>query len=400
MEIIKKIFLKTLRKIYYLQKDLVDRYYDYSRHKCEIDKFKDSRRVSIFSKIQLTEEQKKQIDAFYIKNYGKKIPYIWHRHYTAFTGKFDVTYFPELLYIPEFEYYQCTRYSSHTKTMGDKNIIHYLASAVNVNIPKTIFSCIDGLFSSYELFGVGNLLTKIKFKELFNNIGEVFIKPTLNSCSGRGCMVLNVQNGIDVYTNKAAEDIIDQYGDNFIIQERLVCHDSVAKLYPHSVNTFRIITYRWKNKIYYCPIILRIGQGGKNVDNAHAGGMFIAVNDDGTLHKTAFTEFNKQYIEHPDTHIKFEGYKIPNVNKIIESALRMHGNFPQPGIYNWDFTLNKQGEAILIEANTRGGSIWLAQMAHGKGIFGDNTAEILQWLNFINKIPISKRNLYKPGYFE
>ena len=73
------------------------------RRNTEKKKFKDKRRVSIYSKVVLSNDQKKDIDDFYIANYGKKIKHIWHRYYTAYTGSFDVEYFPELLAIPELE---------------------------------------------------------------------------------------------------------------------------------------------------------------------------------------------------------------------------------------------------------------------------------------------------------
>ena len=59
--------------------------------------------------------------------------------------------------------------------------------------------------------------------------------------------------------------------------------------------------------------------------------MFIAVDDNGDLHKTAFTEFNKRYDEHPDTKLKYENYNIPNVKGIIDAAYRIHNLIPQLG---------------------------------------------------------------------
>lgn len=108
---------------------------------------------------------------------------------------------------------------------------------------------------------------------------------------------------------------LKELGKNFIVQERLVCSKSIASLYPHSVNTFRIMTYIWNNEIQVVPVIMRIGQHGSHLDNAHAGGMFIAVNNNETLHEKAFTEFKEEYIEHPDTHVVFNGYKIATLKK-------------------------------------------------------------------------------------
>lgn len=70
------------------------------RKRQERQKYRDPRRRAIYETVMLTPEQKAAIDRLYLENYGEKIPYTWHRHYTAYTGQFDVNYFPELLYIP------------------------------------------------------------------------------------------------------------------------------------------------------------------------------------------------------------------------------------------------------------------------------------------------------------
>lgn len=51
-------------------------------------------------------------------------------------------------------------------------------------------------------------------------------------------------------------------GENFVLQERIKCHESIRKIYAGSVNTFRIMTYRWHDSIVSAPVIMRIGRGG------------------------------------------------------------------------------------------------------------------------------------------
>lgn len=361
----------------------------------EIKKFKDPRRIKIWSKINLTEEQIKEIDKLYVENYGKKISYTWHRHFTAFTGYFDKNYFPEMLYVPKFENYM-NPHKEYVNVFEDKNLLSCFASSVGVLTPKTYFSCVMGLYRD----GDNNIVKKENIFEKLQNIGEAFIKPTVGTSSGVGCRLVNIINGVDKETGESITDIIKALGNNFIIQEKLICHEAIRKLNPSSVNTFRVITYRWQDEIYNMPVLMRIGQGGKNVDNAHAGGMFIAVDEDGTLHKTAFTEFKKEFNKHPDTDIVFENYKIPNIDKIIEAAKKMHILLCQNGSYNWDFTLNTKGEPVLIEANISCGSVWLPQMAHGKGPFGEKTPEILKWIRELEKMKKSERDKYAYGYLE
>ena len=57
----------------------------------------------LYKNVQLTTEQKKEIDYFYKKNYGRKIPYYWHRLYTSYTGEFDYRYIPEYIFSTKLE---------------------------------------------------------------------------------------------------------------------------------------------------------------------------------------------------------------------------------------------------------------------------------------------------------
>lgn len=121
--------------------------------------------------------------------------------------------------------------------------------------------------------------------------------------------------------------------------------------------------------------------------------MFIAVEDDGTLHRTAFTEFREEFTEHPDTHTIYYGYRIPLTPLLIQAAVKLHSAIPQVGVINWNLILDEEGMPVLIEANTFGGGIWLFQMAHGKGIFGKRTDEILQWTREQKSLKKSQRSL-------
>lgn len=384
------IILKDAKQYFYNKKHPKLTYQEYKK-KITYKKFEDARRKEIYEKISLTDEQKKQIDDLYVENYGEKVPYTWHRHFSAFTGKFDCNYFPETLYIPEFEYYMNLN-SDYGRVLEDKNFLPTFARGIGVKTPRNILSCSKGFYYSGE-----NALTKSEAISYVSKAGKVFIKPTVDSCSGEKCFVAEFNDGIDLISSKTVREIFDDMGSDFCIQEVVVCSDSIRKLYPNGVNTFRVITYRWGNEICVMPVIMRIGQGDSVVDNAHAGGVFIAVDNNGVLHDTAFTEFKEEYKQHPTTGVVFNGYKIENFSDVIHSAKKMHENIPQIGCVNWDFTLDLKESPVLIEANVFGGGIWVIQMAHGCGPFGDKTPEILKWLNIMNKLPQQDYKKYMFG---
>lgn len=358
----------------------------------EKKKFRDKRGVEICNSTKLSQEQIDSVEKLYKNNYGKKIPLTWHKSYTAYTGRFDKYYFPEILYIPEFERYMNYN-QSLANVLEDKNLLYVFAKASNVRMPRMYLSCQAGIYKDAE----NKVLDFEKACALISNIGVCFAKPSIGTDSGRGCEVYCLVNGTDTKSGKTSGMLLKDLGKNFTIQERLVCHESIRKIYDGSVNTFRIMTYRWKNQIIVAPIIMRIGRGGSYLDNAHAGGMFIALSDDGTLHKTAFTEFKEEFVEHPDSKLKFEGYRIPLLPNVVDAVKRMHYSLPAIGVINWDMTLDESGQPVLIEANVNGGSIWLFQMAHGCGVFGERTPEILRWLHKMNETKYSDRAQYYFG---
>lgn len=378
--------VKMRKQITNLSGDMLDWVTIAHRRRRELIKYEDPRRKAIYSSVVLTAQQEKDIDDFYISNYGEKIPHIWHRHFTAYTGMFDVQYFPELLFIPEFEHFM-NLYPEYVKVYTDKNVLPAIAASAGVQMPQTLLSCTKGLFRDAE----GKEISKALAIEWLKNAGEVFIKPSVDSDSGRECSLLQMHNGKDECSGDTAINIIERMGKDFVAQQRLVCSDDIRRLHPSSCNTFRVITYRWKDSIESFPVIMRIGRHNSCVDNAHAGGVFIGVERDGTLKKTAFTEFADKFDRHPDTGVVFENYQIAGFEKVMESALKMHVAMPQTGVVNWDFTIDQNNEPILIEANLHGGAVWVVEMAHGCGAFGDNTADVLQWMRKAKKMKHSER---------
>lgn len=375
-----------LKKVKYLVIEFYDKaLVKYARYS-EKKKILNPRRQNILGQVKLTKDLIEKVNDIYIDNYGAKIPLDWHRYFTAYTGRFDENYFPELLYIPEFEHFMNVN-KDYSIAIEDKNLLPLIAKSVGIRTPNILLSCCYGLYRDKNY----NLLTKDDFLDKLSNSGKVFIKPSVNSDSGRDCFIANFRNGIDTLTNKKAEDILGYLGNNFVVQEVIICHESIREIYPNSVNTFRVITYKWNGGIKVMPVIMRIGRGNANIDNAHAGGIFIALDNDGTLHKTAYTEFCDKFNEHPDTKLIFEGHKIVGVEKVIEAAKLMHQALPQLGSYNWDFTIDEDSEPVLIEANVNGGGIWVIEMAHGKGPFGENTKEVLRWIRKMKSIKLSDR---------
>ena len=328
----------------------------------------------IYKNVKLTNTQKKQIDDFYKKNYGKKVPYVWHRLYTSYTGKFDYKYVPEYIFTTKLELIANQRID--VLPFENKCLIRTFFEGVSnfIDIPKVYISKIKGKYFDSDSNPISESKAIDILDKKYNNF---IIKTSIDSNSGLGVEIVHLKNGKDITTDKELKDIFKCHGDDFVVTELIKQSKSVSSIYPNSVNTLRVITYVTDTGYYVAPIVMRIGRGGNNVDNAHAGGMFIAVNDDGELAKEAFTEYNAKFKKHPDSGIIFENNRLLNIDILRKEVIKLHKRIPNVMFVSWDIALNDNNHFSLIEANLHSHSTWFTQMAHGRGLFEEETGKLL-----------------------
>lgn len=353
----------------------------------EKKQLKDPNFLKVAQSYNISKENKEAIDDFFMANLGEKIPYTWHQYFSAHSGVFNPHYFPDTLFGPYFEHYM--NYKRHYGfVFEDKNVIPYIATCAGVKMPRTILSKTSGVMRD----GDGTVVNEVQAKDLLRKYENVFCKPSTVACGGRGCFVADF-NILEEPFNAAIKGL----GPEFIIQEVIECHESIKCIYPLSVNTFRVITYRWRDVFRQLPVFMRIGQGGKVVDNIAAGGLFIGVHADGSLTDKAVMPYNTCILTHPDTGFVFKGHVINEFHKVCKAAIRMHQMIPQLGLIYWDFTINTDGYPVLIECNVFNGTTYPMQMTHGVPAFGDNTAEVLQWIRKMKHTSYNKRNNFAFG---
>lgn len=376
-------FLKYFNQLYH---EIIER----KEHRWELQQQQmvvhDPKRLEGIGDVRLSEEQKREIDDFYLTNWGSKIDYTCHLTYFAYSGRFDKAFFPEQLYIPEFERYM-NAYVRYNDVFNDKNVILYMARGLGIHTPEVIYSCSKG-------FIIDSAQNKCQEDAMIESLAkekDFFIKASVDSCGGSGCKYYTNNAPGTAIAVKEIRDLIHSFGSDYSIQRCIQCHPCLKTLHPQSVNTIRVMTYRWRGEILTSPAIVRIGIGSMQVDNASAGGVFVGISDKGVMLPFAVNKYGKRYSEHPDTGIKFDGYRIEFIPRILKEAKRFHQAIPQVGVVNWDFTIGEDGDIILIEGNMRAGSPWLFQMTHGVNLFGNNAAEILQWTRKMKHLSLSQR---------
>lgn len=364
--ILRKKIGNIIRKIYSF-------YLYFKTYKYEIKNI--NKKKKLVDSVKINNHEKKEILEFYLNNYGKKISTKWHQLYQSYTGIYNKDYFPEIIFSTELEPLLCNREIS--KQYTDKALVELLYKNIEgLYIPKTIVLNCSGIWYDEKR----NIITKEKAFKILENTGKRVIKKTIDSSSGRDVMIIDIKNSYDIKNGISLEELLEKFSENFIVQEIIENSNDISQIYPTSLNTFRVMTYIVDGKLYHMPITMRIGKDNKEVDNIHAGGIFINVSDNGILNEKAFTEYQDIFTEHPNTKFVFKNHKINGIKEMIKIAYKCHGNTPHLKLISWDFTINSNNQVTLIEVNLNGQSIWFPQMASGKAAFGDNTAHMLNLL--------------------
>ena len=126
----------------------------------------------------LTEDEKHQIDEFYIDNYGKKIDYCYHNAYKFYSGKFDVRCFADFLNSPRLQHFVNT--DEFRKVMADKNFLPHIAKSAGVKIvPSVVYSSRGIIFDQDS-----NIISRDEAACIIKSQTAIFVKPTVDSHGG------------------------------------------------------------------------------------------------------------------------------------------------------------------------------------------------------------------------
>lgn len=352
--------MKTMNSMY-LVKILAGEYYNIFRKR------------HLYREVNISGSQEAEIQALWEKYYGKRISTRWHRLYQSYSGHYNKRYFPEMLFTTQLERKLNNREVG--RMISDKSFLSmYYRDIENVRMPDTYLINNSGIFYTSDR----KIITREKAAAILEDKGAVVIKPTLDSSSGDSVALFNFKDGVDQSNGRTLDEVFDSYHMDFIVQEKIIPSPTLKALYPGSINTLRVITYLVGDEVFHAPITLSMGRNGNHVDNIQAGGISVAVSDDGTLGSEGLTFFREVHTSHPDTGTLFADQKLPNIDMLIKVAKEMHEKTPHMGIVSWDFTLDENDDIVLLEFNIFGQSVWFPQMVSGRAIFGEHTEQMIK----------------------
>ncbi|SOC41206.1 sugar-transfer associated ATP-grasp domain-containing protein [Salinicoccus kekensis] len=279
--------------------------------------------------------------------------------------------------VMNYEVYPVFNDYSVTNFYGDKNIYDRVIQPSN-----TVVTVLRGIRGKY--FDASyNYIDSSEALEILNKTDkDMIIKPS-RSNNGSGISKFKIDNNRAYFSDETVsiDDLLNEFGGNFIIQEMLEQHPNMAEPHPDSVNSLRMVTFRWKGEIRYLLAYVRIGSNGDIRDNGDTDtDPRVGVKDNGEFFDFALSHDGKKHFEHPTTGFKFSELKpIPNYDEFIQYVKELHENFLHLDIVSWDIAVGKEGQPVFIEANFAG-PIPFYQLVSQKPMFGDLTEEVMEYV--------------------
>ena len=317
---------------------------------------------------ELTSEEKKEIRSFW-RQYSKRCNKLYNiNQYNIYNrykqdGESLIDYFPDDFYYCYIDDY-LTNYHSSIK-VDNKNM--YELYFHDINKPLCVIRKLNGVLldADYNAINIDQAI------ELCKKHQSVVIKKAINSDGGHGIQFVK-----DCPNNQDKLKELLTTNNDFIAQTIIQQHEILAKFNPQSVNTIRIMTIVLNGKATFVSSVLRMGANGAVVDNASSDGVFCGINNEGYLKDRAYDAYGNIYYKHPQGQ-SFENTQIPSFDKCVEIAKKLSLRFLNyTRLISWDFSISKEGEPILVEANLTGGGINMHQMCNGP-IFKPFKKEIL-----------------------
>lgn len=226
----------------------------------------------------------------------------------------------------------------------DKEVCELLCRGIN-NIKMPDFYGVITTDMDYRS-SIKNILKNISDK-------EIIIKPTMGSAGRNIAIAFYKDEKIKVKIGDKTKSLEEfKIEEKSIMQELVRQNEKIASIAKDSVNTIRVVTlYTKTNKAIIISASMRFGVGKSHIDNWSAGGIAVGIDHNkGVLKKIAYDKKGKQYTKHPVSNIVFDGFQIPEWDKIVDMAINIQTACSFFKLLGMDIAVSKTGP-VLIEVN-------------------------------------------------
>ncbi len=322
--------------------------------------------------VRLDAGERRRIREFW-NRYG--VSYVnpdWYRLFKALTGTVDPRFVPEETFRTRLEPLLCRR--DVAAAYHDKNQMDRVFA--DLSRPRTV---LRNIYGGYFDERYQPIRRDAVMAYLADHAGAHFLKPSISG-TGSGTNVARVEVADGAFqigpSSLTLDDIERIYASDFVVQEAVRQHASLALLHPASLNTLRVITCRLDGASRLIAATLRMGNGS-HVDNGHAGGLLCGVNTDtGALGGFACDVWFRKHHRHPLTAAAFTGGLV-SFERIRDMALSVHARLPYFDVLSCDIAVLDDGSPCLVEVNTFGQGVEPHQFLKGAPLFDGSTEAVL-----------------------
>lgn len=297
----------------------------------------------------------------YWKKYGIRPKKYWYQVYGDAIQKFDPRYISDTIWFGKvLPYYNNLLF---LRAYTDKGMLDRFITGVK--LPENVVKNLGGTFYT-------NDNQVISEEEAIRRCAEedcLIFKPSIDSGTGRLIQFYEK----DKMGEADVKKYFEEYRANFVAQKIVKQHAKLAEIHPESLNTIRVISFRFHGEVHILSAQLRMGAGDARIDNYSAGGIACAIKEDGWLCDEAITKKYTWTDSHPSGR-KFNTIQVPSYDKVVELIQKIHPQLPYYNIIGWDFAIDEVGDPVLIEFNVTPGQ---NEAGSRQPSFGDLTDEVL-----------------------
>ncbi len=187
------------------------------------------------------------------------------------------------------------------------------------------------------------------FIDFVNKHKKVIVK---RSDLAQGESVFLTDNSNDGIENAVKElKAMLSIGKDAVVEELIVQSSAFAQFNASSVNTIRFATFRTDSAVVNMFAELRMGRTGSVVDNAGAGGVIANIDlQTGIINTDGVDKHGASFVTHPDTHLQFKGFQIPEWNQLLNLVKELSAVVPEQRYVGWDLALTDKGW-VMVEGN-------------------------------------------------
>ncbi len=217
-----------------------------------------------------------------------------------------------------------------------------------------------------------------RFLEIIGDRTDFVIKPAAGS-AGRGIMVIARHNGQEFFTSSGQRYTFAELTyhmsailsglyslsgqpDLAIIEQRIVCHETFARICQGGTPDIRVVLYRGVPAMAMVRLPTQASRGKANLHQGAAGAGIDLVGGctfGGVCQDRAIAI-------HPDTGHPIAGVQVPFWNDLLQASMRLADNL-ELGYIGVDFVVDATLGPVVLEANARPGLNIQVANRHGLG---------------------------------